>query len=620
MPSTPLAFRAAIACIGCVVASPATAEAVDYPIGAFFLAYDESHPDQPPIEELLQTEVELGRAGGLYVAPSPGAERHRFPLAEVPPDPAPVFDASAVRHVAQTLVHALNERGLVGVFVAPDPADLDARTGEDHRPPGDDDLRLVVWLGRAQRVRTVALDESEDAIDRPEHARIARDSPVRPYVPGEERRDLMVKPALEDYVFRLNRHPRRAVQLSLSAGLDPGTVNLDYLVSTQRPWSAYAIASDTGTSATGKWRQHFGFNHFQLTGNDDILRLDYVTSGFDDVHAFLGSYEAPVPRVDWLRWRLDGGWNQYDATQVGATRDRFDGEQWELGLSLIANVFQYRELFVDVVAGARWQNVQVDNEIVDIDGDEDLFLPRLELSLERFTQTASVDAALAVEWSMSDLSGTSEDSLATLGRFPVDDDWATLQWSGNAAFYLEPLLDPEGWKDPSTPESSTLAHEVFLSTRGQHAFDYRLIPQHQRVAGGLHTVRGYPQSPIAGDTVVLTTVEYRFHLPHSLPMRREPVYVPVLPGGFRVSRQQVYGRPDWDLILRAFYDYGRVVQSDRESFENDANLHGVGLGVELQLWQKLRVRFDWGRALNTIDDGEVDFGNDEFHFLAGFVY
>ena len=69
-------------------------------------------------------------------------------------------------------------------------------------------------------------------------------------------------------------------------------------------------------------------------------------------------------------------------------------------------------------------------------------------------------------------------------------------------------------------------------------------------------MRGYTQSASVGDNVFAGTIEYRFHVPHSFPVRRRPINVPILGGDFRVSPQQVYGRPDWDLIFRVFGDAG----------------------------------------------------------------
>ena len=54
-------------------------------------------------------------------------------------------------------------------------------------------------------------------------------------------------------------------------------------------------------------------------------------------------------------------------------------------------------------------------------------------------------------------------------------------FDASLAFYLEPLLDRAAWEDPSTPASSTLAHEMAFLARGQWALGHRLVPQFQQV-------------------------------------------------------------------------------------------------------------------------------------------
>ena len=96
------------------------------------------------------------------------------------------------------------------------------------------------------------------------------------------------------------------------------------------------------------------------------------------------------------------------------------------------------------------------------------------------------------------------------------------QWSLVHAMFLEPLVNPEGWDDPTTAEDSTLAHEIVGAFRGQYAFDSRLIPQAEQAIGGLYTIRGYPESIVAGDSAIVASLEYRYHLPRAFNIEAEP--------------------------------------------------------------------------------------------------
>ena len=87
---------------------------------------------------------------------------------------------------------------------------------------------------------------------------------------------------------------------------------------------------------------------------------------------------------------------------------------------------------------------------------------------------------------------------------------------------------------------------------------------------------------------------------------------------------QVYGRPDWDLIIRPFLDYARTINHDRVPGEGNETLLGTGVGLELRLLQlryisNISLSFDWGHALHDAVIGttnQVKAGRNEFYFLA----
>ncbi|MDH4016983.1 MAG: hypothetical protein OEV20_06570, partial [Actinomycetota bacterium] len=169
--------------------------------------------------------------------------------------------------------------------------------------------------------------------------------------------------------------------------------------------------------------------------------------------------------------------------------------------------------------------------------------------------------------------------------------------------------------------------------RGQYAFDYRLIPQASQVIGGLYSVRGFEQGLAVGDSVYVASAEYRFHIPRALGVRPRPVQLPWI-GDFRVAPQQVYGRPDWDLILRGFVDAGGAVRNRRErnnaADELNQTLVGAGVGLELNVAGRFRARVDWGRGIyqhrDCIGTSPACTGSDdidpkgELSFLFSLIY
>jgi len=156
-----------------------------------------------------------------------------------------------------------------------------------------------------------------------------------------------------------------------------------------------------------------------------------------------------------------------------------------------------------------------------------------------------------------------------------------------------------------------------LSINGQYAFDFRLIPNLETVTGGAYTVRGYPESVVASDSAIVVSGEYRFHVPRSFAIEPEPRQLWGKP--FKYAPQQAYGRPDWDLVLKAFLDVGTTFNSNSLSFEDDETLVGAGIGTELIFKRNVTASLDWGFALTDID-GEVNSGDNQLHFILTLLY
>jgi hypothetical protein len=607
-------------------AEPIRADGLQFRVGRLDLRYAQPHPEAPPIAVFQELEVELGVTGQGYVAPRQGVPSTRLFLSEIPSDPLQIFYGSAIRSINERIVAEFTRRGVAGVLVVPDDRDVDPSSGRDLRPPGQSELHLVIWLGRLLEFRTFASGEriaEAERIDSPVHQRIKQQSPLQPG-------DLLRKDDLDAYLARLNRHPGRSVDVTLSAATEPGGVYLDYLVAEGRPYQFYAQVSNTGTRQTTDWRQRFGFQHTQVTNRDDIAKLDYITGDFDTPHAVFGSYDSPIGPWPRLRGRIGGNWAKYDASDFAVVEQLFDGEQWGVSGQLVFNVWQREEFFADVFAGLRYQDVEATNEPFpgDVtDAETQFFFPEFGLVLERETEESIFRLATSFEFNADGVAGTEAEDLLEFGRFDVEEtEFKILRWDLFGSVYLEPLLNREGYLDPDTAWDSALAHELQLAFRGQHSFDDRLIPQLQRVAGGLFSVRGYREATSAGDSALLGRFEYRFHLPRVLPIQPTPARLPVI-GDFRVAPTQVYGRPDWDLILRTFVDAGRTIQAKRVPGENNETLVSTGLGLELQVFKlrflsNLTLSFDWGHALRDArldTTNEVEAGDDRFHFLATIV-
>lgn len=597
-----------------------------YKVRRFVLEYRRPHPNLPPIEELDLLPVELGLTKDGYMAPRPGLPKVVVRVGDtfggINTKGATFFN-SAILAVTTTIVNELSRRKLIGLFVVPDSRDIDEVTADDIRMEGEDerhDLRLVIWTGVVNEVRTVAagdrIGEDGERINNPMHRRIREKSPL-------QQGDLLRKDKLDNFAIRLNRHPARRVDVALGPTKEPGEVVLDYLVSESRPWSLYAQLSNTGTEQTNVWRERVGYVNSQLSNNDDTFRLDYITSEFKQVNAFNAGYDRPLGDSG-LVIRPYAGWNQYTASDVGLAGENFTGNGTTIGGELAMLVMQQREWFLEASLGGRFDVINVNNQAVDQRGSATIYSPYGGFSLTRDTDASSTKAYGGFEGMTPFVTGVTQPQLANLGRLNPSSAWLMFKWDVQHSFYLEPLIN--GHADAIAPPGTaankrmTLAHELFFSTRGQYAFDRRLIPNVEQVAGGVYSVRGYPESVAAGDSVFLATAEYRFHFPRILPVR-DPTTTPMFGSPFRRSPQQPYGRADWDLIFRAFVDVGRVVNSQKESYENNASMVGTGVGLELQFRQNLSVRVDWGVALRGVQGSEpVESGYNRINFILTVLY
>jgi len=593
-----------------------------YRVDSFELTYTKEHPGLPTIESLMTLPLKLAVVSERFVVQKDDLPAVTITLSGNHLKP---FHYTAIKSINDQIVEHFRGLGLAAITIRPDPRDIDQR-GQDLRATKSGVLRLVIHAGRVDKMRTLASGDHiplEERKDNPRHARLKTQSPVQPSVDKPDATDLLRKDLLDDYLFRLNRHPGRRVDVAIAPGEESGNISLEYLVTEGKPWTVYYHLSNTGTKTTADFRHRFGFIHNQLTGHDDRFTLEYATAGFDASHSVSSSYEAPFFDSERIRWRVNALYAEFTASDVGITGGILEGDESAVGLDLIFNVYQSGRLFIDATAGVRYRNIRVDNQLAApaiVVGTEQFLLPHIGFQLEHKTRTGTTYGAIDFEWFAGDVLGNTQAGLAPLGRTGVATDSVTMTWNTSRSFYLEPLLNRKAWEDHSSPESSTLAHEVYLGFRGQYSFGERLIPQSLSSLGGFYSVRGYEESTASGDSSWLFTAEYRLHIPRLFTPQPNPAQTPLFGKPFRWAPTQVQGPTDWNLIFRAFIDVGRTFRYHEIAGEQDNFLVGTGVGFELQFKSNLVVRLDWGVALedagvNTAGTGpEVDSGDSRVHF------
>jgi len=599
-----------------------------YTVTGLIIEYAQDHPAHLAPEELLDQKVELLRTLNGFVSPRPGDVNSRVRLMDIPDLTEQRFYASALRKMCAGIVQHFNEANLIGVYVSPDPSQIDIRTGDDFRPAGQTTLKIVVRTAIIANVRTVAggerFGEGEQRINNPAHARLLRQMPLQTAIPGDFGSGaLLQKDALNDYIYRANRHPGRRVDVALSSAGEetPGGVAVDLMIAENKPWTVYYQLSNTGTDATSTWRHRFGLVHNQLTNNDDVFSLDYITGGFDEVNSVVASYERPWFDSDTVRWKVHGLWSEFTASDVGLTEENFQGSEWSVGAEISANIWQEDSAFLDVVGGVVWRSLYNENTLLGPTNHTNLFTPHVGLRYERGNDRTGTQtrAAVSLKFNLPSIADTDTDfSVYSGGKIDVDSEYAILAWNMTHSFFLEPLLNRAAWEDISTPESSTLVHELFVAFKGQSSFDKRLFAQEEQTVGGLYTVRGYRESDQTGDSALIGTLEYRYHVPRAFDLQPEPGTLFGKP--FKWAPQTAYGRADWDMVLKTFLDVGRTLnaKSQLADAENNETLIGAGVGVDVIFKRNISVRADWGFALNNTPT--TDAGHNVVHIVATLLY
>lgn len=590
-----------------------------FPVSGFEISYeppdDAAQPRLPaPQEVLQQVEVAIVRTDLGYVSWRPELEPVSLRLSDL--QQAEQFSAGAIQAVLQAIFAYFHDLDFLAIRVKLADNEVDI-AGRADRRDGRTVLKVQIIIGRVTELRSLARGNRIDPqkrVDNPKHKRILDHSPFKPASAGDpDASDILKKQELDEYLFLVGRHPGRRLDASISPSADPYGLALDFHVTENKPWTVYGNVANTGTKQTNRWRYRLGAFINQLTNMDDVLSVEWITAGTGN-NTVIASYDARVADLDVLRWRVFGNWAEFSASEVGRANEQFSGESGNVGVQLEWNIHQDGPLFIDLFGGLQWSQNEVINHIILTSGRQDFWIPYVGVEIERFTEEAAIYGFAQLEWNMGPVDVL---ELNQLGRIFAAEHWAIFRCDLSQSLYLEPIFNRKAWLDVDSPESSTLAHELYARFRAQYSFNNRLIPQQEQTVGGLYTVRGYPESIAVGDTAVIVNVEYRWHIPRGFAYDPEPGTL--FNRSFRWKPQYPYGRADWDLMFRAFLDVGATYIADGLSFESNQTLLGTGVGIEFLYKTNVAIRVDYGIALYGLP-GLVDQGSSRVHFAASILY
>ncbi|MDI1321050.1 MAG: ShlB/FhaC/HecB family hemolysin secretion/activation protein [bacterium] len=590
---------------------PPAADANSVAIEHFEFRYGLQHPALPSLEELNRVGVRLTKEGTVW-HPAPAKAGEVIMLGSIPEGSR--FDGDALREIAQEVVRWYNLRGMFGVWVSFLDVEASSSGLTDNRPAADNrTARVVVWASQVAEVRTLARGnrfKTQFSVNNRKHRGIIAKSPLHPGKTPAEPGSLFRKDLLDAYLHGLSLHPGRLVEASIASAGEPGKVVLDFLVNESKPWQIFSQLNNFGTEQTGLWRGRLGYQDNQLTNHDDILNIDVIsTPDFKTYGSFL-SYRIPLWRPAKLLMRVYGSYGDFlannDATLQGL---RFAGKNWLGGLELTNRLSLRRGWQLESGLGANFTHYESQSILSGTlagHGFSNFLIPFVSETLSRDAGSWAFDANLRYDTTVGSFANTDPATgISALGRILADSSWTSLRWNVGGFVYVESLFR-------GADRAPYLANQLSLRVKGRYLLKgSRLIPQEEEPIGGALSVRGYAESELSADNFATATFEYAFHVPRTL-KPGEPATLFRSPFKWRPTKPQQ--NPDWDFIVRAFYDFGHrqvtpiqlgaaptpgaaVALSDKT-----LNLSGTGAGIEFLLKQNFSLRCDVGMALTELRD------------------
>ena len=604
-------------------------------IDRFEFQYGLAHPALPAVSEIDTASVRLAQREGVWHSGTAG-EGETLAVGHIAG--GNLFDAGALREVAQGVVRWFNARGIFGVWVNFPELEATAAGVTDNRPAGDHTARMVVWASQVVEVRTLARGgrfKPAFSINNRKHRQILAGSPLRPGATPDQPGSLFRQAPLEAYLRELSLHPGRRVEASIASAGAPGKIVLDYLVNEPSAWQLFSQFANTGTQSTGQWRARLGYQNNQLTNHDDILNVDVITTPDFGTYGTFLSYRVPLLRPAKLFARVFGSYGDFLSSDATLQNLRFVGKNWLGGAELTHRLELRHGWTLESALGAQFVHYEIESQISGstlAHGYSNFLIPYLSETIGWQGRTATLSSSLRFDSTVGSIANTdTTDGIPTLGRIGADATWTSLRWSLGGTVYLDRLFSRE------VTGSALPAHELSLRTWGKFLLrGKRLIPQVQDPLGGAFSVRGYPESILSADEFESGSVEYAFHLPRVFGTGKAGR---IFGHPFKWRPAAAEQPPDWDLIFRAFYDYsyrkvaplavsGSASNGGVSLIDRSLAMAGAGGGMELTVRQNLSIRCDVGMALNELRDvtrpvGQqvvVPPGNVQTYLIATFVW
>jgi hemolysin activation/secretion protein len=392
---------------------------------------------------------------------------------------------------------------------------------------------------------------------------------------------LNVNALQERFQLLLEDQRIRRLNAELQPGLRPGEARLKVQVEERLPYRLGVEFNNHQSPSVGAERGLLTAEHLNLTGNGDILWLQYGRSrGLDPLLDF--RYALPVSAQDTLL-SLQYRKNAYVVVEEPFNRLDIDSKSEIYGISLRHPVRRTRDVELALeVTGERLSNK------TSLLGEPFTLSPGAEqgksvVSAVRFAQEAVYRTAEQVIAARSRFSVGVNALGATVNREPELPSGKFFAWLGQFQWVRRmPVLDSQ----------------LLLRADAQLTPD-PLLALEQFAVGGRYTVRGYRENTFVRDNAVVVSLEARF---------------PIV----RNARWADY------LELAPFFDYGKAWNSNPPGDRaQDISSVGIGLrwGGSIPAGIPLRTQLEiyWGYPFRNINGGNGNLQDKGIHLQLGIV-
>lgn len=371
-----------------------------------------------------------------------------------------------------------------------------------------------------------------------------------------------------------NRHPSRQLSVSFLEGEDQRTVEARVRVDDRPPGSFFSVLQNTGTEQTGEYRLSVGYQYSNLFNRDHGLSLIYTVAPdeSDAVTQAALSYRVPfyshpgALSFSYTDSNVDSGVVQefFTVSGEGTVADlRYEYSLPDLG--------RYRHTVSAGYADKLFEN-QVTFEGEPVDGGGRVRTNPFSLGYGGRYGTLNHTVAFEVTALSNQPRGShSEPEDYAAAGLGADPDWSAVRYLFNYdwRFTGQWLL--------RVKHSGQIAGEP-------------LVPGEQFGLGGMYSVRGYEERSVLGDNGRQTSLE---------------VWTPD------------FGPGAMNALI--FYDTGRAefepaeVAGEAVDATGPREPAGAGLGLRWVWKERLSVRLDAAKALETVDGTDTEKGDTRTH-------